>query len=161
QWLALIDTAAAMRQQGSDLVVIDSLASFLPAHSENSAGALLECFSLWGLGAPVGSTSSWVCCLLFRRLKSGALEIVATWTCAIASSSRRTRSKGPRLAISRVTFPAQPAWIVGAVKWTSIPVLAFVLFASTKQMSRGCRCGLMAVESILGVPTVSLVVQRT
>jgi hypothetical protein len=46
QWLALIETAAAMRQrQGSDLVVIDSLAYFLPAHSENSAGALLECLT--------------------------------------------------------------------------------------------------------------------
>jgi hypothetical protein len=32
QWLALIETALAMRRhQGSDLVVIDSLAYFLPA----------------------------------------------------------------------------------------------------------------------------------
>jgi hypothetical protein len=46
QWLALIDTAAALRhRQGSDLVVIDSLAYFLPAHSENSASALLECLT--------------------------------------------------------------------------------------------------------------------
>jgi hypothetical protein len=46
QWLALIETAAAMRhRQGSDLVVIDSLAYFLPAHSENSASALLECLT--------------------------------------------------------------------------------------------------------------------
>src|SRR5262249_31229732 len=44
-WLALIDTAAALRHRGSDLVVIDSLPSFLPAHSENSAGALLECLT--------------------------------------------------------------------------------------------------------------------
>src|SRR5205807_8170544 len=46
QWLALIDTAAAMRRRhGTDLVVIDSLAHFLPAHSENSASALLECLT--------------------------------------------------------------------------------------------------------------------
>jgi hypothetical protein len=46
QWLALIETALALRhRQGSDLVVIDSLAYFLPAHSENSAGALLECLT--------------------------------------------------------------------------------------------------------------------
>src|SRR5439155_15523372 len=46
QWLALIATAAAMHdRQGSALVVIDSLAQFLPAHSENSAGALLECLT--------------------------------------------------------------------------------------------------------------------
>ncbi len=46
QWLALIDTAAALQnRQGSELVVIDSLAYFLPAHSENSAGALLECLT--------------------------------------------------------------------------------------------------------------------
>src|SRR5262249_62225407 len=45
-WLALIETAAAMRhRQGSDLVVIDSLVYFLPAHSENSAGRQLECLS--------------------------------------------------------------------------------------------------------------------
>jgi len=46
QWLALIETAAALHQgQGSALVVLDSLAHFLPAHSENSAGALLECLT--------------------------------------------------------------------------------------------------------------------
>jgi hypothetical protein len=46
QWLALIETALAMRhRQGSDLVVFDSLAYFLPAHSENSAGALMECLT--------------------------------------------------------------------------------------------------------------------
>jgi hypothetical protein len=46
QWLALIETALAMRQRRrSDLVVIDSLGYFLPAHSENSAGALLECLT--------------------------------------------------------------------------------------------------------------------
>jgi hypothetical protein len=46
QWLALIDTAAAVHDRhGSGLVVIDSLASFLPAHSENSAGGLLECLA--------------------------------------------------------------------------------------------------------------------
>jgi hypothetical protein len=45
-WLALLDTAAAMHHRaGCDLVVIDSLACFLPAHSENSAGALLECLT--------------------------------------------------------------------------------------------------------------------
>jgi hypothetical protein len=46
QWLALIETAAGLHErQGTDLVVIDSLAQFLPAHSENSAGALLECLT--------------------------------------------------------------------------------------------------------------------
>jgi hypothetical protein len=46
QWLALIDTAAALHdRQGTALVVIDSLAQFLPAHSENSASALLECLT--------------------------------------------------------------------------------------------------------------------
>jgi hypothetical protein len=46
QWLALIETAAALHErQGSGLVVIDSLAQFLPAHSENSASALLECLT--------------------------------------------------------------------------------------------------------------------
>ena len=46
QWLALMDTAAALHQrQGLALVVIDSLASFLPAHCENSASALLECLT--------------------------------------------------------------------------------------------------------------------
>jgi hypothetical protein len=46
QWLALIDAALALHhRQGCALVVIDSLAYFLPAHSENSAGALLECLT--------------------------------------------------------------------------------------------------------------------
>ena len=46
QWLALIDAASVLHQRhGTDLVVIDSLAHFLPAHSENSAGALLECLT--------------------------------------------------------------------------------------------------------------------
>ena len=46
QWLALIETAAAMRQRhGTELLVIDSLSYFLPAHSENSSGALLECLT--------------------------------------------------------------------------------------------------------------------
>jgi AAA domain-containing protein len=46
QWLALIQTAVAVHdRQGLDLVVIDSLAQFLPAHSENSSGALLECLT--------------------------------------------------------------------------------------------------------------------
>jgi hypothetical protein len=46
QWLALIETAEALHQRhGTALVVIDSLASFLPAHSENSAGGLLECLT--------------------------------------------------------------------------------------------------------------------
>jgi hypothetical protein len=46
QWLALMETAAALHHRhGTDLVVIDSLASFLPAHSENSAGGLLECLT--------------------------------------------------------------------------------------------------------------------
>jgi hypothetical protein len=53
QWLALIETAADLRRrQGTDLVVIDSLSKFLPAHSENTAGALLECLTpLQGLTA--------------------------------------------------------------------------------------------------------------
>jgi hypothetical protein len=46
QWLSLVETAAALRQRrGSDLVVIDSLGYFLPAHSENSASAMLECLT--------------------------------------------------------------------------------------------------------------------
>jgi hypothetical protein len=46
QWLALIQTAAALHQRlGTELVVIDSLGYFLPAHSENSAGALFECLT--------------------------------------------------------------------------------------------------------------------
>jgi hypothetical protein len=46
QWLALLETAAALYQREQiALVVIDSLAQFLPAHSENSAGALLECLT--------------------------------------------------------------------------------------------------------------------
>jgi hypothetical protein len=41
QWLALIDTAATLRQRkGTDLVVIDSLSQFLPAHCEVSVDAL-------------------------------------------------------------------------------------------------------------------------
>jgi hypothetical protein len=46
QWLQLIETAALMHEHdGTGLVVIDSLAQFLPAHAENSAGALLECLT--------------------------------------------------------------------------------------------------------------------
>jgi hypothetical protein len=46
QWLALIDTAAALHhRQATELVVIDSLGYFLPAHSENSAAAMLECLT--------------------------------------------------------------------------------------------------------------------
>jgi hypothetical protein len=46
QWLALVETAALMHdRRGSALVVIDSLAPFLPPHSENSAGALFECLT--------------------------------------------------------------------------------------------------------------------
>ncbi len=46
QWLALLEAAAALHdRQGTALVVIDSLAQFLPAHSENSASALLECLT--------------------------------------------------------------------------------------------------------------------
>jgi hypothetical protein len=54
QWLALLEAAAALhRRQGSTLLVIDSLAQFLPAHCENSAGALLECLTpLQSLAAP-------------------------------------------------------------------------------------------------------------
>jgi len=45
-WLALIDAAAVLHHRhGTDLVVVDSLAHFLPAHSENSASALLECLT--------------------------------------------------------------------------------------------------------------------
>src|SRR5213076_922164 len=45
-WLALIETAAAMRHRhGTELLVIDALSYFLPAHSENSSGALLECLT--------------------------------------------------------------------------------------------------------------------
>jgi hypothetical protein len=41
-----VETAALMHdRQGSALVVIDSLAPFLPPHSENSAGALFECLT--------------------------------------------------------------------------------------------------------------------
>jgi hypothetical protein len=44
QWLALIEAVAILHdRQGIDLVVIDLLSSFLPAHTENSAGAMLEC----------------------------------------------------------------------------------------------------------------------
>jgi hypothetical protein len=44
QWLALLEAVAALHQRdGIALVVIDSLTNFLPAHSENSAAALLEC----------------------------------------------------------------------------------------------------------------------
>jgi len=46
QWLTLIEAAAALHErQASELVVIDSLAHFLPGHSENSAGGLLECLT--------------------------------------------------------------------------------------------------------------------
>jgi hypothetical protein len=46
QWLALIETAAALHdRQGTALLVIDSLAHFLPAHNENSAAGLLECLT--------------------------------------------------------------------------------------------------------------------
>jgi len=46
QWLALIEAAAALHErQGTGVVVIDSLAQFLPAHSENSASAMLECLT--------------------------------------------------------------------------------------------------------------------
>jgi hypothetical protein len=46
QWRALVETALDLHQRhGTTLVVIDSLATFLPAHSENSAGALLECLT--------------------------------------------------------------------------------------------------------------------
>jgi hypothetical protein len=46
QWLALIETAAALRErQGIDLVAIDSLAFFLPAHSENSSDAMKACLT--------------------------------------------------------------------------------------------------------------------
>ena len=44
QWLALIDTDAAMRERhGIDLVVFDSLAYFTPPQIETSTAALLEC----------------------------------------------------------------------------------------------------------------------
>jgi hypothetical protein len=43
QWLALIETAATLRQRhGTDLVVFDSLSHFLPAHCETTADALKE-----------------------------------------------------------------------------------------------------------------------
>jgi hypothetical protein len=46
QWLALLEAVAALHQRdGIALVVIDSLTHFLPAHSENSAAALLECLA--------------------------------------------------------------------------------------------------------------------
>lgn len=57
---------------------------------------------------------------------------------------------GPRFTISRVILPFQPELMVGAVKWTMMPVRAFVLFAFTKEISSGLSSG---------VPTTSSVVQ--
>ena len=46
QWRALIDAAEAMRgREACSLAVFDSLACLLPAHSENSASAMLECLA--------------------------------------------------------------------------------------------------------------------
>jgi hypothetical protein len=46
QWQALLEVAATLRdRRGIALLVIDSLAQFLPAHRENSAGGLLECLT--------------------------------------------------------------------------------------------------------------------
>jgi hypothetical protein len=46
EWRALIEAASLLHdRQAFQLLVVDSLASFLPAHSENSAGALLECLT--------------------------------------------------------------------------------------------------------------------
>jgi hypothetical protein len=43
EWSALVDHLATLREQhGIDLVVIDPLASFLPARTENIAGAMLD-----------------------------------------------------------------------------------------------------------------------
>jgi hypothetical protein len=67
QWLALIDAATALHdRQGCELVVIDSLASFLPAHSENSASALFECLTPLQRLATAG-----MCVLLPHHPKKG------------------------------------------------------------------------------------------
>ncbi len=43
QWLALVEYLAALgTERGLDLVVLDPLASFLPGHGENNAGAMLD-----------------------------------------------------------------------------------------------------------------------
>jgi hypothetical protein len=43
EWRALIDSLAALRRErGTDLAVIDPLASFLPGRDENTAGLMLE-----------------------------------------------------------------------------------------------------------------------
>ena len=81
----------------------------------------------------------------------GVDVIRATVNCAIASPSQRMRSKGPKFAISSTTFPAQVEWIVGAVRWTTIPARAFVLFPSTKQIR----------SAFSGVPTTSAVGHST
>jgi hypothetical protein len=58
-----------------------------------------------------------------------------------------------------VTWPAHPAWIVGAVKWTISPVRALVLLALTKQINSGCLWVARLAGSISGVPTLSRVDQ--
>jgi hypothetical protein len=70
----------------------------------------------------------------------------------MTSFSRSTKWNGPRLAISSVMLPDQPAWIVGAVRCTWAPTRAFVLLELTKAMKAGF---------VVGVPTFSLVVHRT
>jgi hypothetical protein len=69
QWLALVETAALMHdRQGTVLVVIDSLAQFLPPHSENSAGALLECLT------PLQRlTTAGMCVLLVHHPRKGKI----------------------------------------------------------------------------------------
>jgi hypothetical protein len=106
EWLALIDTALAMHhRQGSDLVVIDSLGYFLPAHSENSASALLECLTpLHRL-----STAGMSMCLPHhpaRAKRSRARPPAAAAPCPASSTS----SSRWLITPSRTTWTGVAAW---------------------------------------------------
>jgi hypothetical protein len=95
QWLALIDTALALRQrQGCELVVIDSLASFLPAHSKNSAGGLLDCLT------PLQRlTKAGMSVLLPHHPRKGKTVAgqAALWKQRIGVSDRRRLRESPSL----------------------------------------------------------------
>ena len=87
------------------------------------------------LFAPIPPTDAWPTSMPSKAFAcAGGLEIMATTIWATESPSSSARLKGPRLASSRVTFPHQPAWMVGAVKWMTRPVRARVLLPLIKQM---------------------------
>jgi len=63
-------------------------------------------------------------------LSNGSPATCSRMSWQIGSLGRNTKAQEPRLAISSVSFPANPACTVGAVKCTRMPHLAHELFPS-------------------------------